>query len=110
MTIRVFRVLALALMFGAAGAPARAMPIQSSSCTLTADGSSVQIRVVSDGSERRSCVFSCHVKVAGQSAFQGFKCNGIVIGPGEQLICELEGDGPEYFSEARPDRFDCHAN
>ena len=99
---------ACVIMAASAGIPAMAMPIQTIACTPSADGSAIQVIATADGSESLTCVFSCHVKLAGQSRFQGFKCTGTVDdAAGEQLLCELKGGGPGYFAEAKVDRFDC---
>lgn len=108
MFLRSLAVACMTLTFALGGQPAGAMPIQTIACTPSADGSSIQIIAKSDGSERMTCVFSCHIKLAGESRFQGYKCQATVDAKaGEQLLCELEGDGPGTYSEARVDRFDC---
>lgn len=90
----------LVAAFGITAAPAAAMPIQVFICAPNADGSAVEMRVISDGSEPISCTFSCHVKPAGQS-FKGWNCDATVAATAnEQLLCTLEGDGPGAFVDA----------
>lgn len=108
MRLRNLAVAGMALAIGLGGPPAAAMPIQSITCTPSEDGSSILILATTDGSEHLTCTFSCHVKLTGQSAFQGYKCRASVgAAATDQLLCELKGDGPGHFSDARPDRFDC---
>lgn len=98
----------LAVVAGLGVMPAAAMPIQSITCTPNADGSSILILATSDGDAPATCVFSCHIKLAGQSKFQGYKCSATADAKAtDQLLCELKGDGPDYFSDARMDRWDC---
>ena len=90
----------LVAAFGLTAAPATAMPIQAFICAPNADGSAVEMRVISDGSEPISCTFSCHVKPAGQS-FKGWTCDATVAATAnEQLLCTLQGDGPGAFVDA----------
>ena len=108
MCLRSLAAACMTITFALGTQPATAMPIQTIACTPSADGSSIQIIATADGSERKTCVFSCHIKLTGQSRFQGYKCQATVDAKaGEQLLCELEGDGPNTYSEARFDRFDC---
>lgn len=80
--------------------PVVAMPIEAFICAPNRDGSAVELRVISDGSEQVRCSFSCHVKPAGQS-FMGWTCDATVSAIAkEQLLCTLEGDGPGAFVDA----------
>jgi len=89
-----------------AGASAFDMP--GAQCNLNADKSTLQVVVSNPASESYACAMACHYKVAGERLFQAFNCNfSLSPNSGDKVACDLEGNAPGYFAEARGAQLMC---
>ena len=88
--------------------PVRADGFPNVQCTLSADRSRMLVVASNTTGKVYSCLAECRLRVAGQRAFDPYKCTfALHANAAEKTVCLHKGSGPGYFFEVDTSQFTC---
>lgn len=107
MTLRKFAAMGVVLLAGWSGV-ASAAGFPNAQCTLNDDKSSMIVVASNTDDKAYNCLVSCRISVAGQRAFDPFKCNfSLRANANEKSVCMRKGSGPDHFTKVSSTKYTC---